>query len=486
MAGGASGVLEAGWRPTPQGSQALAVGILAVLLALAGASVAHAQPKVYDLKSAVDIALANHPGLATADLKAQAAKTGISVAGAKYRPTLDNVLTAERVLAGDKSQTISTASGGSSVSNTVPASQIYSGALDLNVPLFREGRLVWVTLPSERAAAERYEAVKNQMLLTRADVAGTVSVTFYAALGAVEDVKVSKQFVDLNRLLLANARLKFAQQLIPRSEVTAAEAALASAEAALEEARSNLTRGLSNFLTSIGSDASPEAVEKTELVDRDESPAPPGALSDLVKQAAGTHPSILAQEAVVKQAEFEYRTLETERYPKLDFTTRLAGADTNASQSGTINNSNNNNNSGTSTSSNHADFWSLRVLLQMNWRIWDFGLLSLKLKQQGQTIQSEKAALNQARSQVTKNVVDAYQTLANALSRLAAAEKALDLAEELARVARERYQQNLIPSSDLLQAEAKLAAAKKALIQAQYGVRIDQALLRIAMGIETG
>jgi outer membrane protein TolC len=465
-------------------------GLLTGAVVIATAAEGHAQPRVYDLKSSVDIALANNPGLATADLRAQAARTGISVAGAQYRPSLDNVLTAERVLAGDRSQTVSTASGGSNVSNTVPASQVYSGALDFNVPLVREGRLVWVTLPSEQAAAARYDSVKYQALLTRADVAGTVSVTFFAALGAMEDVKVSKQFVELNRALLNNARLKFEQQLIPQSEVKAAEAALASAEAALAEARSNLTRGLSNFLTSIGYDASPEAVEKTELVDRDEAPAPLGSLADLVKQADSTHPSILAQEANIRQSEQVYRTLETERYPRLDFTTRLQGADTNASNSGTTTNSNtnnnNNNNSGTSTTSNHSDFWSLRVLLQMNWRIWDFGLLGLKLKQQEQTIQAERSALNQTKNQVTKGVVGAYQTLSNAQSRLLSAEKALDLAEELARVARERYEQNLIPSSDLLQAEARLAAARKALIQAQYEVRIDQALLRIAMGIEKG
>ena len=439
-------------------------GLLTGAVVIAMAAEGRAQPRVYDLKSSVDIALANNPGLATADLRAESAKTGISVAGAQYRPTLDNVLTAERVLAGEKSQTVGATS---SVNNTVPAQQIYSGVLNFNVPLVREGRLVWVTLPSEQAAAAHYEAVKNQMLLTRADVAGTVAVTFFAALGAMEDVKVSKQFVELNRVLLNNARLRFRQQLIPQSEVKAAEAGLASAEAALAEARSNLTRGLSNFLTSIGYDASPEAVEKTELVDRDEAPAPPGPLADLLKQANSTHPSILAQEANVKQAEQVHRALETERYPRLDFTTRLQGADTDASSTDTTSNS------GASSNDKTTDFWSLRVLLQMNWRIWDFGLLRLKLKQQEQTIQAERSALNQAKNQVTKGVVGAYQALSNAQSRLLAAEKALDLAEELARVARERFQQNLIPNSDLLQAEARLAAAQKTLIQAQYEVRID-------------
>lgn len=469
-------------RPTTWLVSGLLTGAAALSMVAAG----QAQPRVYDLRSSVDIALTNHPGLATADLRAQAAKVGINVAGARYRPTIDNVLTAERVLAGDKNQNISTASGGSNVTNTVPASEIYSGSLDLNIPIVREGKLVLMTLPSEQVAAAHYDAVKNQMLLTRADVAGTVAVTFYAALGAVEDVTVSKQFVELNRVLLDNARLRFSQQLIPQSEVKTAEAALSAAEAGLAVARSSLARGLTNFLISLGVDASPEAVEQTELVDRDEPAAPLSSLPELLKRASDTHPSILAQEAVVKQAETAYKVLETERYPRLDFTSRLQGADTNSSQNGSFNNGNNNNNNNNGNSTNNSsDFWSFRVMLQMNWRIWDFGLLGLKLKEQGLNILAEKSALEQARSQVAKNVVDAYQTLSNALSKLSAAEKSLDLAEELARVSRERFQQNLIPSSDVLQAEARLAAAKKALIQAQYEVRIDQALLRIAMGTET-
>jgi outer membrane protein len=457
----------------------LYVSLLAGAVVIAMVAAGQAQPRVYDLKTAVDLALANNPRLTTAELRAEAAKIGIAVAGAAHRPTLDNVLTAERVLAGDKSQTLG---DGSTVTNTVPATQVYSGALNLNVPLVREGRLVWVTLPSEQAAAAHYDAIKNEALLTRADVAGTVSVTFYAALGALEEVKVAKEFVELNRVLLNNARLRFAQQLIPQSEVTAAESGLVAAEAALAAARSNLTRGLSNFLTSIGADASPEAVEQTELVDRDEEPALVGSLADLIKQANSAHPSILAREANIKQAELIYRVLQTERYPRLDFSTRLQGADTNASSTDT-NNSNNNNN-GVSSNDKHTDFWSLRVLLHMNWRIWDFGTLSLKLKQQEKTIQAEKSSLTQTKNQVTRGVVDSYQTLSNAQSRLLAAEKALDLAEELARVSRERYKQNLIAYSVLLEAEARLAAARKALIQSQYEVRIDEALLRIAMGIE--
>jgi len=458
----------------------LVSGLLTGAVVIATAPGGQAQPRVYDLHTSVDIALKNNPGLATADLRAEAAKTGISVAGAQYRPTIDNVLTAERVLAGDKSQNFG--NGNSTPNNVVPASQVYSGVLNFNVPLVREGRLVWVTLPSEQAAAAHYDSTKYQMQLTRADVAGTVAVTFFAALGAMEDVKVSKQFVELNRVLFNNAKLKFQQQLIPQSEVKAAEAALASAEAALAEARSNLTRGLSNFLVSIGYDASPDSVEKTDLVDKDDTPAPTGSLTDLIKQAGATHPSVLAQEANIKQAEQVYRTLETERYPRLDFSTRLQGADTNAPT--TVDNTGNNNNNNPNPSNKQSDFWSLRVMLQMNWRIWDFGVLGLKLKQQAQTIQAERAALNQTKNQITRGVVGAYQTLSNAQSRLLSAEKGLDLAEELARVARERFQQNLIPNSDLLQAEARLAAARKALIQAQYEVRIDQALLRIAMGVE--
>ncbi len=491
MTGGVPGMLEAGRRPMRQGARALVASALAVVLALESVPVAYAQEypptppgepaplpaeplpvpaRVYDLKRAIEVAVQNHPAVAVSGMRSQAAKTGIAAEGAKYRPFIQGNAAAERVLAGDQSRVI----GDTSVTNTVPAEQIYSGSLNLVVPLVREGKLVFVTLPSEEAAKARYEATRNRTVLTQSDVVGNVTVTFYTALSAQADLKVSEQFVELNRVLLQASRLRFQQQLVPETEVKAAEAALAASEADLAVARINVSRTLSDFATAVGVDPSPDGVEGIELLEQSELPSPPDPLESMIKRVVVNHPSVLAQEATVRESEAILKVLVSQRYPNLDFSTRLGGADTSGSTT---------NQSGT-TQDTERRFWSLRALLTLNWRIWDFGALSLRLKEQSETIQAEKLALAEVRSTVSKGVITAYRNVTGSRARLTSAEKAVDLAEQLARSARERYQQNLIPRSELLRAEANLAAARKALIQTEYSVRVDQAMLRIAMGTE--
>jgi outer membrane protein TolC len=299
-------------------------------------------------------------------------------------------------------------------------------------------------------------------------------VTFYAALSTQEDLKVSEQFVELNRILLQSARLKFQQQLVPNSEVKAAEAALAAVEADLAMARINVSRALSDFATALGVDPSPDAVEGIELVEKSDMPPPPDPLEGLLKRVATSHPLVLAQEATVREVEASYKVIVSERYPKLEFSTRLGGADTSSQTSAQ--------NGGSQDT--ETKVWSLRALLSLNWRIWDFGALSLRLKKQSEEIQAEKFALAEVRSTVSKGVVTAYRNVNSSRARLNPAEKAVELAEQLVKGARARYRQDLIPRAELLRAEANLAAARKTLIQTEYAVRIDQAMLRIALGIE--
>jgi outer membrane protein TolC len=324
-----------------------------------------------------------------------------------------------------------------------------------------------MTLPSEEVAKASYDSVRYGQQLTRSTVVGNVAVTFFATLSAREELKVGELVVNLNRLLHDAARLKFDQQLIPEAEVRAAESSLASAEADLAVARTTYARSLSDFATALGLDLSPGGAPDLELVHKDDQPLAVEPLDDLLRQTSSRHPSVLAQETVVRQAMETRKLLMTQRYPTLEATSTIGTVD-------------------------HfslpllppVDSWSLTAFVRMTWKIFDFGALSLKLKQQDEVIQAETRALQQVKNQVTQSIVTAYHNLTNAQSRFASVEKAVKLTEELERVARQRFQQTLIPASDLLQAEVNLATARKSLIQAQYTARINYAMLQIAMGTE--
>jgi outer membrane protein TolC len=124
----------------------------------------------------------------------------------------------------------------------------------------------------------------------------------------------------------------------------------------------------------------------------------------------------------------------------------------------------------------------LRTNLRLTWKVYDFGLLNLKIKQQTETIEAEKRAVEQVRIDVTRSIVAAYGTFAGVQSQLQSVKKTVNLQEEVARAARVRFDQNLIPLSDLLQAQANLATAQRTLIETQYNMKIEHAKLIAAVG----
>ena len=417
-------------------------------------------PQVLDLRQAIDIALRTHPGLASAEAKTLAAKTGIAVAGASYWPTVTGAGTITKTLAGNS--VVTTVEG--AVAQALTTEPIYTPSVTLSVPLFREGRLTYfMTLPSENVAKAGYDAVFSQQQVSRNDVIRSVAEAFYTVLSTREEIKVNEQLVKLNQLLLEDARRKFEQQLIPQAEVLTAEVALVTAEANLAVSRTTLVRTLSDFGAVIGVDPSAEELQQLELVDGGADIPTLEVLTDLVSRAVNLHPSIQAQDAVVKKALASLELLESERYPNITTSTSVLYQD---------------------NFSLPLDLWSVRSFFQLSWKAYDFGTLNLKLQQQRETIQAEKRALDQIKNQVIQSVIGAYQTFISTRAGLESARKGLLLQQELTRAARERFQQNLVPLSFLVQAEANLAVSQKTLNQTQLSLRSDFAKLQAAVGAQ--
>jgi outer membrane protein TolC len=412
----------------------------------------------YDLKRAIEVALQRHPRLTAAGARSEAAKTAIASAGAQFRPHLEAHGSLAHTLAGDRDVIFREETAGRSANRNTP---FYTGALVFSVPIVREGTLPFLTFPSELAARARYDSARLAERLNRTEVVANVAVAFYTAVAAREEIAVSQQLVNLNRALYENARRRLEQQLIPQSEVLAAEAALFSATSDLEAARANLAGNLNAFLNSLGVDA-PEGAG-VDLVDREEAVPATLVLDELLRQTTSSHPLVRAQEAKVKEATAALERVRTERYPTLDAVMSVGAVD---------------------DFSLTVDAWAMRALLRLNWRVFDFGALDLKLKEHAEQLLAERAALQDVRNRVAQPVIVAYRNLASSRSRITAAEKSVELAEELARAARRRQEANLVPLSDVLKAEAAVATARRTLIQSKNAVRIDHALLQLALGLD--
>ena len=455
-------------RPMQPWRMSLLAGAFAVIAGMAAAVEGAAQPAApapesradepvpgtLSLQQAIELALRRHPALALSKARGEVAKTGIAVAGSQYRPYFAADAAVGKTLAGP-AQVARDDSG-----NQVEVDPFYEAKLSFVVPIVREGRLTFMTFPSEEAAKLRYDAVRYGEDRTRSEVIGSVRVAFLSVLLAKVDVELGKRTVELNGLLVDSARLRFNQQLIPLAEVLAAEAALGTAEADLAGARVTYTSRLQVFMTAIGLD--PAAGPPPEPVDAGEPPGLVRALEDLVKEAYEHHPSVLAQQAKVNEARALLTRLMMERYPTLDAALVAGNVD----------------------EFSLLDQWALRGTLRLNWRIWDFGHLGLRIKEQTQAIEAEKQALEVIKNGIAERIVTAYRDVVTAESRLAAATKSVQAQEERARTAREQFKQNLIPRTEVLRAELALETARKVLVQTQYTMRIDQARLAVATGTE--
>lgn len=135
---------------------------------------------------------------------------------------------------------------------------------------------------------------------------------------------------------------------------------------------------------------------------------------------------------------------------------------------------------GTRTSGTSYDNWSTSLGLQQT--IWDFGRTLGPLQAARAQDRAEAARLQASVQDVMLQVGTAYlQVLAADATVEAARESRRQMAEHLA-AARDRFEAGLRPRIDVTRAEADLASAELALVQAVNGERTARVALATAMG----
>jgi outer membrane protein len=327
------------------------------------------------------------------------------------------------------------------------------------LPLVREATSPFLTLPSEVVARAGHASARQAERLARAEIVGNVTMAFYSMLAVREELNTSREIVDLSRALHESVRRRVEQQLLPPVDLLAVESALISAQAQVGAAEANLAKARELFALALGLDPSSEATRTLDVVDTASSRPVLLPLDDMLKHMTTAHPSVLIQQAKVREAEAALGLLRTERYPTLDAVMAIGAVD---------------------DFNPPADGWSLRALLRLNWNIYDFGVLKLKIKQQHEVVGAERHALELVRNRLSQSLVTAYHNLTASRTRLAAAEKAIELAGEEVRVAERRQQQGVAPESDVLRGRVKQATARRAAAQAHYATLIEEAVVAMS------
>jgi outer membrane protein len=252
-------------------------------------------PPALSLEQAEQIALKNHPRIASAALSAQASAFVVKQVRSAYYPTLAGNVTG---VGADRGSVLS--------AGAVTTSSIYSrqaSGVVANQLLTDFGR----TSSLEQSAKLRYASQNQNVTNTRAQVLVEVQEAYYRALASESVLKVSRATLDLRRLSLRQVTALAQSSLRSTVDVSFAQVNESQAELDLFRAENDATAGHARLSAALGYD-------RDQPFSLSDEPLPPPldpSVDDLIDQAKRERPDLAAlqlnREALDRYADAERR-----------------------------------------------------------------------------------------------------------------------------------------------------------------------------------
>jgi outer membrane protein len=397
------------------------------------------------LPELVDIALCRAPATRAAWAGVRAAAEREVQARAAYGPRLDASI--------GPSVSASRVSGGG-LPVLTDSSASATAALSINWLLYdfggREARIS--AAEAGRAGALASFADRAQAVVLETGIAYNNSV---AADQTVAAQRANLSFAQ-NSLDAATARERAGVAV--KSDRLQADAAFARAQLGLRRAEGTLETQLGRLATALSLPPS----TRLQLVQ----PPQGSALAlqqsadALIAEADRLRPDLRLQEANVAQARAFVRQAEAARRPSVTL---------GAGPSATV-----------GTGRQDVASGSAGVTLAIP--LFDSGGRTSALREARASAEQAEANLEDVRQQAALDVWSRYQSLAVDASNLETARRLLASADEAAALAQGRYRSGLATITELLDAQASLAAAREQLVAAELGVRSSELQLARAIG----
>lgn len=124
--------------------------------------------------------------------------------------------------------------------------------------------------------------------------------------------------------------------------------------------------------------------------------------------------------------------------------------------------------------------WS--VGLSLNWDLWNWGYTSSKSEQAEQEMLQNKESLELLKDQIEIEVYNAYLVLNSQIEKIKVSQLAVASAEENSRITKDKYDNQLATTSDLIEAEVELLNSKSRLTISQADYELAKARLDLAVG----
>ncbi len=307
------------------------------------------------------------------------------------------------------------------------------------------------------AARDGREAADHERSAVRNALAEAVTATWYALLGAREQVAVARASVEAVEGGLAEARKRFDAGALLKSDVLSLEVRRAAAREggiragnAVEQARA----GLKALLGSDPGEIDPGAPAAEPLRER--------TFAEALARASADRPELRASARLIELRRHEVEAEKGAFLPRVDLFGSYGFDD------------------GNLEFSRRQDNWTFGIAVDLN--------LFSGFRSAARTAAAERrlaeaaALLEQVRLEVEQEVRGATLALGEAEERVKVGESAVAAGEEALRLVRGQFDGGTVTVTRYLEAEAALADARSRAIAARYDVRRAEARVRKSVG----
>lgn len=391
------------------------------------------------LPHTVELALNNNRDVRQAGWAYEAAKAQVSVAAAAKNPTVSYGYSGGR--------------GESATTGTISTSA--GNSFKLEIPIYTGGKAE-AAIESARYSREGYNAaLEVQRQTTKLDAAKN----YFGLIQARNKVDVANQTVKDYNSQLTNVNQQYNVGLVAKSDVLAAQTAVANAQTELVTAQNsaNLAEAKLNNLIALPVNTS------IEMADSMLGYAPYNVSLQEAQAYAMLHRAELVQSTMaVKAAE------EAIKSAKAGYMPTLAA---NASKSW----------AGNDWDGTDNDGWTVGATV--SWSLWDGGTTSEGIKVAEADLEKAKEANYQYMDKINLSVREAYLNMKAAEQTIQSTKVAVEQGQENFRIASLRYRAGVGTNVDVLDAETQLTTARNNYVDALFNYNIAVASLETAMGV---
>lgn len=431
--------------------------LLSVVLSLAATSGTAATLRL-DAEAAVKRAMdVSHPA-AAAEKQVDAARSGVAAADAARLPTLSATANAEERSSVPELTVPLGASGPTTIFPNIRTA--YGFAVDLTQPVYTGGGIA----AGRSASRHELAATRSDQRSAEAGVALQAKLAYWSAAADCAAVDAARAQVKRAGQLLVDARSLRQAGMAVDADVLAAEARVAAARLALINAQTAAEHSRAALRSLLAVPAGTE-IELADSLPQN-LPQAPGALPALQRDAQGQRPDLAALAARVDATTEKERVARAADRPKIGATVAWNVARPNPRY--------------LPLADRWNDTWSVGVAAR--WALWDGG----RTRAEAAEVQARKGALSEQLAEARRRVdLDVEQTrlgLLSALAAVTAADASRKASSARLTAETERYEAGLSTTSDVLDAQAGLAAAEIEQVRARTGAWMARARLDWAVG----